>query len=127
MAICSGLALPVQSAETIHFKGLDTPRLQKLFQNKEHIDIATIDLNEDGLNEFITKPKGCDGLCDFKILADVDGTLLSLGTLAAHNLLLGNAYSHGVRDLLVFNDPANDYNYTVYVWESEHSQYMMRE
>ncbi|MEZ5919446.1 MAG: hypothetical protein R3D66_05965 [Alphaproteobacteria bacterium] len=115
--------------ETLRFQEIDTPRLQSLFQGRQDITIAPIDLNEDGLDEFIVKPKMCAKECDFTVMAENgnNGQLIALGTLKGRELLPGNAYSHGVRHLLLFDDPNNDYSYSVYVWAAERSRYMMKE
>jgi hypothetical protein len=125
----SSLFPTAHAVEALRFQEIDSPRLHSLFQGRQNIAVAPIDLNEDGLDEFIVKPKTCGKLCDFTVMAESrsGGTLTPLGSLKGKNLLPGNGYSHGVRHLLLFDDPNNDYGYSVYVWAAERSRYMMKE
>lgn len=123
-------ALPAAYAlETLRFQEINSPRLKSLFQGIKDVTVAPIDLNEDGLDEFITKPATCGKLCDFTVLAENrnNGQLVALGTLKGREILPGNGYSHGVRHLLAFDDPNNDYSYSVYIWAAERSRYMIKE
>lgn len=99
-------------------------------ENFENIEVAKADLNKDGLDELILKTGDCHASaekCSFEILAETHNQLIRLGTVKARNILLGDQYSSGVRNILVFEDEANDYNYELYVWEPQSSRYIVLE
>ncbi|MCB9982129.1 MAG: hypothetical protein H6861_00425 [Rhodospirillales bacterium] len=89
------------------------------------LDIAEADLNGDGLNEFIVRTKDCAQTerCNHIILGETDDTVLDLGKIEALRIMLGNDYEHGVRNLLVFDNPENDFAFTLYRWDDEQSRY----
>lgn len=83
------------------------------------LDFAKVDLNDDSLPEFILRDKSCSGeraICAYNVWAETDQGVISLGTVRAKTLLLGNERSHGVRNLMAFTDTHNDYAYSVFVW-----------
>jgi len=130
-------ATPAHAAQDLPFDveigEISRKNLQDYFQSAlgkvpGDVAIAPVDLNEDGLHEFIVRDKSCDSRkqsCDFKILAENNDKIILLGEIPAYNIALGNAYSQGVRNILAFENAANDYAYAVYVWEPLQSRYMM--
>jgi hypothetical protein len=128
--------LPAQAAETISF-GQQLSLHSKfnieryLTENKEaNISaplIASLDLNEDGIVEFIVRDSGCtEGTgCPYLILAETDSGIIVLGEIEARKLALGKGYTNGVRDLMALKDPRNDFQYQRYVWEPMQSRYTM--
>lgn len=109
------------------------PRLSLLLQGftdntLNDFDIAAVDLNDDGSSEFILRPSNCSAhsLCSYDILAETDKRILQLGTVKAKKLLLGQDYTHGIRNLLAFNTPDNDFAYDLYSWNAQETRYMLR-
>lgn len=129
-----GVNMAASAAENLYFDQ-DIPRsslekiktysINALEQDIQNFEIGKADLNNDGLDEFIARTKNCniDGKCQFHVLAEADGYIQSLGILAGQNLLLGNEYRHGIRNLLVFKDASNDFDYELYTWHPETSEY----
>ena len=104
--------------------------IYRFLDTEDNLDIARVDLNEDGLNEFIVRDAACGNtgdFCDFDVLAEDKGKIISLGHIRARTLVLGNQYSAGVRHILAYQNPVNDYSYAVYVWEPERSRYILLE
>lgn len=91
----------------------------------EHLDIEQIDLNEDGINEYIVRHPGCypDQLCAYDVLADTGEEMLSLAHVEALKVEVGQHYTNGVRNILIFSNTANDFEYTLYRWNSTASHY----
>lgn len=91
--------------------------------------LALADLNEDGIYEFILRIGTDCGmrrkLCDFRVLADSSKGMIELGHIRAHDLALSAQYSHGIRSLLAFANPHDDYAAAVYRWEPDKSRYMI--
>lgn len=122
------------AAEKLRFDS-DVPRSSfekiKSFSNNtlnksiSGFDIAGTDLNSDGLDEYVLRSKRCENmtLCQFGILAETDGGIHVLGEFKGKNLLLGNEYTHGVRNILIFGNLMNDFDYEVYTWHPEASSY----
>jgi len=131
----TGVAAPVHSAERISFDQTVNARVQKNIDQyveaapgvlPEPIHTAGVDLNEDGVKEFIITSSNCKDnkdICTYIILADKGKDLLKLGNINAYNILLADSYSHGVRDILAFEDINSDFDYTLYVWEPARSRY----
>lgn len=95
------------------------------------LKIARADLNGDGADEFILKSKVCDILtknCSYKILAETNSGIIEIGNIKGKTLLLGNDYSSGIRNLLVFNNQgSNDYDYQRYIWDTKSTRYTIEE
>jgi hypothetical protein len=130
----SGLFAPsANAAQSLSFgaKISDASRLAldgylraSLGQSPETLEIAPIDLNNDGLSEFILREKNCS-TCRFLVLAETDGVIVPLGEAQGHTLKIDDAAKAGVRSLLVYTNSANDYEYAVYVWEPGARRYIM--
>lgn len=96
-----------------------------LKKNIDLFQIAAADLNRDGLEEYIIRAKDCgkNGLCDFTVLAETREGIFQLGSFTGQNLLLGNEYTQGVRNILIFDNRMNDFDYELYTWHPETSSY----
>jgi hypothetical protein len=103
-----------------YFKALTPP--------KTAYDLAEIDLNEDGLHEFIARTS-CkdDKTCDYHVLAQNNDHIIELGLIPARNIALGSAYSGGVRNIIAYKSGDNDFTSTLYVWEPGARRYMIKE
>jgi hypothetical protein len=127
-----GTASTVHAAEKLRF---DAPIPRSSFErikqfastNLQHsvesYEIARADLNDDGLYEFVLKPKHCEDVCLFNIVAEARKEIVRLADIRGANLVLGNETSHGVRNILVFESPTNDFDYTLYTWHPMSSSY----
>ena len=134
LALCVSYGAPGRAAEVLKFN-TDIARSSferiKLYvsNNLESDintqDIAKTDLNNDGLYEFILRPKGCgaDTKCRYMVLAEDGPEIYTLGDFEGVNLLLGAEFKHGIRNLLVFNNAANDFDYELYTWHPKASAY----
>ena len=90
--------------------------------------IAHADLNEDGLDEHILSEKNCslnNHFCEHIILSESQGKAVILGKVKARNIVLDNSFTNGVRDLLVYNNPKNDYDTSRYGWNALQSTYVL--
>ena len=54
-------------------------------------------------------------------------SLIPLGAIDAYSIKIGQTSISGVRNLVVRNDPANDFNSVIFIWNSKKSQYQMTE
>lgn len=79
-------------------------------------NIASVDLNEDGISEHISRAVLSSKKYRFLVTADKNGESVTLGSLEGQGLMLGSDYEHGVRNLLLFRDASSDFSYDVYVW-----------
>lgn len=109
---------------------LERYALENLEINAENLKIASADLNQDGLSEYILHSKNCDGQrpdCRYALLAETPQGLIPLGTVTGRSLMLGNGFSNGIRHLLAFDSHTNDYKPALYVWMPEKSVYGKKE
>lgn len=132
LLLIAWLCPPVQALQALRFTEPNTAQ-KHIFAQMDHITItkhyiATIDLNSDGLAEYILKPRTCtDALCDYKIYAHHDGTAILLGSIRAKTITAGNGYTHGKRDILAYDDNHNDFSHDVYIWNPRQARYSMKQ
>lgn len=129
-------AVPASAAERLGFGAniSDSSRLALSHYLQRDVSdglmVAPVDLNEDGLDEFIVHDKNCGKIsspCSFMVLSESESGIRKLGDIPARGLALGNQHTKGVRSLLAYQNAVNDYSYTVYVWEPNKGQYIMAE
>ena len=91
--------------------------------------IADIDLNNDGIDEYILKQRRCsiiDKSCTHLVIAEKQNEIFELSRIKAQNLMVGGTLSHGIKDLLAFNDEINDYKFDIYVWSPPQKMYIIK-
>lgn len=95
----------------------------------EHYKVSKVDLNDDGLHEYIVINNECtrQNFCKTLILSDVQESFIELGEADTKTLALSNNYTNGVRNLLVYNHEKNDYDYSVLIWDAPKSSYVFKE
>lgn len=103
------------------FKSLSTLRSLEAFTFSA---IAEVDLNDDGLKEFILRDDTVMDRPEFRILGMNDGKFFELGTVHAQKLMLSYNRNHGVRSILAFENARNDYEYIIYQWDANRSHYV---
>ncbi|MFP4314053.1 MAG: hypothetical protein ACLFR0_06980 [Alphaproteobacteria bacterium] len=94
--------------------------------------LAAVDLNNDGLQDFISKSNTCDKtiysrqpLCNYTLFAIIDLQIIPLGSFQARSFTLSNNFFKGIRDLHVYNMNENDYDYTILRWNPEKSEFRL--
>ncbi|MGQ0527024.1 MAG: hypothetical protein ACT4OY_03185 [Alphaproteobacteria bacterium] len=127
------LAAPAMAQE-LAFKA--APSESQLFFVNQYLgpdakpyDVATLDLNRDGIEELVVRSQACapGGACFYLILADADGRPAELGVIEAVRVTPGQRFSNGVLDLVAYQDPGNDYAHNIYTWDSTTSRYKISE
>ena len=96
--------------------------------NSKYYDIASIDLNNDGILEHILRRKTCDiqkNLCSHIIIAEKADRILLLSKIRAHKLMIDSKASYGIKNLLAFRNNKNEYNYDIYMWSPKENMYIM--
>lgn len=136
LLLCAGLSHRADADDAISFNNAINARENILIRSyfgglsekKASPDIASIDLNEDGVPEFIART-GCapDAGCVFDILAQTDEKVIALGEIKARSLALGSAYSAGVRNIIAYNKLENDYGRALYIWDPGARRYKIKE
>ncbi len=103
--------------------------LQKTYETDISIYyIANIDLNSDGIDEYVLKRKSCidnKNQCIYSIIAEKDGEIILLSKIRAKNLIIGETSSYGIKDILAFKDKINDYNFDIYMWSATEKKYII--
>ena len=87
--------------------------------------IATIDLNEDFIDEYILRPNQCppQQLCPHLIIALNNRIPHVIGEFDAHKILVSYKKSYGVRHLIVYNQSSNDFITRTARWQPYISKY----
>lgn len=92
---------------------------------KGEIEIAKSDLNNDYIDEYIIKSTRCTPAkgCHYMIVADNNGDFIVIGEFSAKNISLSDKQTHGIRDILVYNQGLNDYAHNTLKWDMDHMHY----
>lgn len=82
---------------------------------------AAFDLNGDGADEIFLKiapPPACRGPCldRFFVFGEGDGRFSLIGNFAGNRILVADTRSFGTRDMIVFDDPLDDFHSTRWGW-----------
>ena len=87
--------------------------------------IATSDLNNDFINEYIVKTTSCPPAagCLYRIIADNDTGYIVIAAFSGKNISISDKQTHGIRDILVYNQKLNDYAHTTLKWDMQNMQY----
>ncbi len=105
--------------------------LQKEYKtDSTKYNIAGIDLNNDGVLEYILRRKSCDikkNMCTHIIIAENKDKILLLSKIRAKRLAVDSRYTNGIKNLLAFKNSDNDYNFDIYMWSSKEKMYIMSE
>ncbi len=104
--------------------------LGNLYNNDiSEYEISGIDLNGDGIDEHVLKSKKCDAdnnQCNYLIIAEKRDEIILLSEIKAGNIIIGGTSSYGIKDILVFKNNINDYNFDIYIWSPEQKMYIMK-
>jgi hypothetical protein len=98
-------------------------------ENSE-LGIYESDLNGDEIEEIFvfsssTPSPYCESnnMCRFYLFARENNALKELGTFRAFDIHIGDGLINGVRPLYVFENPLNQYKYTVYIYQGKNGRY----
>jgi hypothetical protein len=117
-------ALPAQGGERLRFSppdtmGKDASALIPSSAGRDAL-LAAVDLNGDAGDEYILKKGGLDCSqdigCPYTVHALKDGAWITIGTFTGFNLLISDKTTYGIRDILVYTFPYNDFKSERYAW-----------
>lgn len=111
-------------------KSVVTQVEQHLSIPRESLDIAQANLNNDGIPEIFVRETTCkkpELECFHYILAQKTNGLITIDTIKAKDIALGNEQISGVRNLLVFKNVLNDFDYDVYTWAAKEKRFVHKE
>lgn len=134
------VAFPGQDAvaESLSYSSVqgdpDSAVLQSYMDKKnlpqpDSLFLSRVDLNDDGMDEFIVKNENCENskaLCEHIILAQtLSEKIIEIGSIRAKSLVLSPRYHEGVRTLQAYDNPENDFAFSQYVWDAGRSRYIL--
>ena len=92
---------------------------------KAVVVIAASDLNNDFINEYIVKNTNCTLTqgCPYLIIADTNEGYIVIGEFSGKNISISDQQTHGIRDILVYNQRLNDYAHTTLKWDMHNMHY----
>ncbi len=94
------------------------------------VRVARVELNGDARSELVVRVDfsgpACTGRCRslFFVFVDRDGQMRLVARLGAFDLRVSDSVNGGVRGLMAYNDPGNDYAWASYVWEPTARRYV---
>lgn len=84
------------------------------------LETAKIDLNRDGIDETIFRhaPEGCENTADclYVIAGLAARQPVHIASIRARKIGISSENAYGVRQILVYNQKQNDFQYITYVW-----------
>lgn len=125
------IALPALATQPLYFRDqangmrerelLDYFALIKRYNPDQPFRIAAIDLNDDGLQEWIfiqNNTPACESNADCMIAIGglSGGKVILLGEMRGGKIAASSEKQYGVSKLLVYNEKNNDFAYQTYVW-----------
>jgi hypothetical protein len=101
---------------------LDYFKLIKRYDPSKPYRIAAVDLNGDGVEEWIFKQyptPSCESNADCALFIGglSEGEIILLGEMRGGKIGVSDEKQYGVRKLLVYNEKSNDFAYQTYVWK----------
>lgn len=136
---CFFITLNAYALESLNFQGhlgtISKSKIKVFLKDAYQADIsnysiASHDLNNDGLDEYILKSSLCTQSnipCDYVILAEKGKDIIELSKITAKNILVSGTYSYGIKDILVFQNEINDYDFDIYMWSSKEKMYIVKQ
>lgn len=134
--LLSFLITPVmaQSYEALRFRPAENYKQKQIIQfikNKTQTadiseKISKIDLNNDLIDEYIVK-QGCAParLCQYFITAFENHTPILIGRFDAHKILISDKKDYGIRQIIVYNQPHNDFTHATAIWNPHKFEYTL--
>lgn len=123
------LPVTAMATEALRFRNADSYKEKQIIQFIEKTNktsgipylIAPIDLNNDAIDEYIIKPastKYCvrKPLCSHQITAFRNRFPLLIGEFDAHKMVISNKKAYGIRHIIVYNVPHNDFKSETATW-----------
>ncbi|MBI1300384.1 MAG: hypothetical protein GC137_01875 [Alphaproteobacteria bacterium] len=133
------IALPSYAIEVLSFDHALRPatkfRLQDFLKDSfntelENYDVAEADLNDDGLSEYILKKRKCgvtNNFCTHLIIGEAKSDMILLSNIRARHIAIADTKTGHVRDILVFKNQINDYEFDIYMWSQNEKMYILNE
>lgn len=127
---CSGIFFSAQASQSVPFTDiplLTQQRMKAYFKNKTPDSIDAVDLNGDGMDEYVVRVEECaKEQCTFTVLADTEKELIELGQIKARTTRADTARTNGILNIRAYDNENNDYSYTVFVWSPEEKTYVAK-
>ena len=86
--------------------------------------LAFVDLNQDGLDDYILQSRDSGTHSTFTIIARSNDKLTTLGIIQAHSLMVSHKREDGVRNILAYQNDINDFEHEVYRWDINSLRYI---
>lgn len=126
------LSVPAFGAQPLFYKSAEGWKEQRVLediaarfsQETDDLEGAQIDLNTDGVEEYIFRESGKKGLIPYYIYAVRRGKPVFLGRIEAHKIMPLSEKTYGVLNILVYNVPNNDFKAVTYQWNPYTFQYV---
>ena len=120
-------AKPAYAIEPLNFsRDIGFTAKQRLSFYLDDAQAASIDLNGDSKPEYILKNTTCETAepCDYQVFAFSKERVLRLAHFKARKVVVSDKKTHGVRNLIVYNHPVDDFRSTPFVWDVRKIQFV---
>ena len=91
------------------------------------LEITKIDLNDDFIDEYVTRDKKCarKKLCKYVIVGFMNRSPLILGQFDAHQIRISDKKDYGISRLIVYNKENNDFASNIAAWNPNQYRYIL--
>lgn len=127
-------SVPAQAVEAVTFQKPSSftiiPAAIAQGKDKQSAEFIQTDLNKDGAKEWIVRETGskctANTGCPYFVYAQKNREWIEIGSFSAFKILIADKTEYGVRNILVYNLPLNDFATVTYGWSPEKYRYELR-
>ena len=118
----------VLAQETLRFNENQSYKEQQIVQKfSRNALIARIDLNDDFIDEYgLEKQTNNARLTHYVIIALENRKPIKIGEFHAHKLLVDTKKRYGIRRLIIYNNPHNDFQSKTATWDPYTFSYVIQ-
>lgn len=128
LAFILSFQLPASAQESLRFKAYEGFKEQQITKKfSPDALIATIDLNDDFIDEYILeKQTNNPKFKRYTVIALENRKPIKIGEFDAYKLLVDTKKRYGIRNLIIYNNPHNDFHSKTALWDPYTFSYVIQ-
>ncbi len=123
LTMFAGFYSPAHAVQPLEFINKDHATLTDF--PVEFESVASVDLNNDRIDEYVTKSPDKGGLMHYNVVALVDNSPTILGEFSGYKIEISPQMTHNIHDILIYKSLNNDFAYRTYQWHPLSSRYRL--
>lgn len=128
LAFVFSFPLPVSAQESLRFNEAKDFKEQQIIKKFSHDALITkIDLNDDFIDEYILeKQTNNPKFKHYTVIALENRKPIKIGEFDAYKLLVDTKKRYGIKNLIIYNNPHNDFQSKTVIWDPYTFSYMIQ-